>query len=326
MDNFDIEFRIRPRPDNKELVSALVETVIDSGSIYDEKLGYWSDMDDRGPFDDRPLKEAIEVVSTDQGAIWFLYNDMSYCLTIHPQPIEKSKLGYIGMWINHVHLDPSYAEYRLGEKGALDECLGNAEQFVEIAKAVWNVLEPKPIYGLGDYDIDDWKIIPTGEEILNLKVEPYIFMLNFYGPELIEKFGKEKLLSMPAYRVEELKDGIMFFRSPLPHKCGYGAGLGNYEVICEHLGWKTYFVYVFDMDRFKPSVTEYDIRKKEFRDIIALKKYLKQDMNKFRKRVEGGRVFVILEKPSGKPVPNHMREMERWVIDEMGAEVTDVVW
>ncbi len=326
MDTFDIEFRIRPRPDNKELVSALVEAVTTSGSIYDEKLGYWSDIDDRGPFDDRPLKEAIEVVSADQGDIWFLYNNMSYCLAIRPQPIEKSKLGYIGMWINHVNLDPSYTEYRLGEKGALDECLRNAEQFVEIAKVVWNALEPKPIYGIGDYDIDEWMITPTGEEILNLKVEPYIFMLNFYGPELIEKFGKEKLLSMPAYRVEELKDGIMFFRSPLPHKRGYGAGLGNYEEMCEHLGWKTYFLYIFDMDLFKPSVTEYGIRKKEFRDISALKKYLKQDMDKFRKRVEGGRVFVILEKPSGKPVPYHMKEMERWVIDEMGAEVTDIAW
>ncbi|MEA1895959.1 MAG: hypothetical protein U9N36_12360, partial [Euryarchaeota archaeon] len=152
MDTFDIEFRIRPRPGNKELVSSLVEAVTTLGSVYDENMGYWSDMDDRGPFGDRSLEEAIEVVSADQGAIWFLYNDMSYSLAIRPQPVEKSKLGYIGIWIDHVYLDPSYTEDRLGEKGALDECLRNAEQFVEIAKAVWNVLEPKPIYGLGDYD------------------------------------------------------------------------------------------------------------------------------------------------------------------------------
>ncbi|MEA1999891.1 MAG: hypothetical protein U9N61_11300, partial [Euryarchaeota archaeon] len=195
MDNFDIEFRIRPRPVNKELVSALVEAVTNLGSVYHENIGYWSDKDDKGPFWDRSLEEAIEVVSADQGAIWFLYKDISYSLAIRPQPIEKSKLGYIGMWIDHVYLDPSYTEDRLGEKCALDKCLRNAEQFVELAKAVWNVLEPKPIYGLGDYDIYNWMTSPTDEEILNLKVEPHIFMLNFYGPELIEKFGKEKLLS-----------------------------------------------------------------------------------------------------------------------------------
>jgi hypothetical protein len=307
------------------VVSTLVEAVTDLGSIYNSNIGYWSDMDDRGPFEGRSLEEAIDVVSRDQGSIPFFYKNIGYNLVTCPIP-SSTKLGYIMVYINHVYLDPIYTEDRLGEKGALDECLRNAEQLVEIAKTVWNVLEPKPIYGLGDYDIYDWKIIPTDEEILNLKVEPHIFMLNFYGPELIEKFGKEKLLSMPAYRVEELKDGIMFFRSPLPHKCGYGAGLGNYEEMCEHLGWKTYFVYVFDMDRFKPSVTEYGIRKNEFRDISALKKYLKRDMDKFRKKVEGGRVFVILEKPSGKPVPQHVREMERWARDEMGAEVTDIVW
>ena len=325
MDSFDIEFCIGPRPVNKEVVSTLVEAVTNLGSTYVEKAGYWSDKDDRGPFEDRSLEEAIDVVSRDQGSIPFFYKNIGYDLAIRPMPIS-AKLGSIMAYINHVYLDPSYTEDRLGEKGALDECMMNAEQLVEIAKAVWNALEPKPIYGLGDYDIHNWKIIPTGEEILNLKVEPHIFMLNFYGPELIEKFGKRKLLSMPAYRVEELKDGLMFFRSPLPHKCGYGAGLGTYEAICEHLGWKTYFVYIFDMDMFKPSVTEYGIRKKEFRDIIALKKYLKRDINKFRKKVEGGRVFVILENPSGKPVPHHVREMERWVKDEMGAEVTDIVW
>ena len=325
MDTFDIKFCIRPRPVNKEVVSTLVEAVTNIGSIYVEKAGYWSDKDDRGPFWGRSLEEAIDVVSRDQGSIPFFYKNIGYDLAIRPMPID-TELGSIMISINHVYLDPSYTEDRLGEKSALGECLMNAEQFVEIAKAVWNVLEPKPIYGLGDYDIYDWKIIPTDEEILNLKVEPHIFMLNFYGPELIEKFGKRKLLSMPAYRVEELKDGLVFFRSPLPHKCGYGAGLGTYEAICEHLGWKTYFVNIFNIDMFKPRVSEYGIREKKFRSISTLKKYLKRDMDKFRKKVECGRIFVILEKPSGKPVPHHVRDMERWVRDEIGAEVTDIVW
>ncbi|MEA1895446.1 MAG: hypothetical protein U9N36_09665 [Euryarchaeota archaeon] len=321
MDYFDIEFRIRPRPVNKELVSTLVEAVTTLGSVYNAKIGYWSDKDDGGPFWDRSLEEAIEVVSADQGAIWFLYNDISYCLAIRPQPMEKSKLSHIDMWIDHVYLEPSYTEKKLGKEGALDECLRNAEQLLEIAKAVWNALEPKPIYGVGDYDIAECMTIPTEEEILHLKVEPHIYRLNFYGPELIEKFGEIKLLSMSAYRVEELDEGVMFLGSPLP----INFGTESYKKIIDHLGWKIYFVNIFNMHMFKPRVTEYGVHKKEFRDIIALKKYLKQDMNKFRKKVEGGRVFVILKKPSGKPVPQHVREMERWARYE-GAEVTNIVW
>jgi len=322
MDYFNIEFCIRPRSVDKELVSALVEAVIDLGSIYDEKLGYWSDMDDRGPFDDRPLEEAIEVVSDDQGDIWCLHNDMSYCLTIHPQPLEKLKLGYIGMRIDHVYLEPSYTEKKLGNEGALDECLRNAEQLVEIAKAVWNVLEPKPIYGLGDYDIYDWMTLPTDEEILNLKVEPNIYRLNFYGPELIEKFGKRKLLSMPAYRVEELDEGVMFLGSPLP----INFGTESYKKISDHLGWKIYFVDIFNINMFKPSVTEYGIREKKFRDISALKKYLKKDIAKFRGRIEDGRVFVLLKTPSTKPIPQHVTEMERWLRDEIGVDARISRW
>ncbi|MEA1895624.1 MAG: hypothetical protein U9N36_10585, partial [Euryarchaeota archaeon] len=87
MDNFNIEFCIRPRPGNKELVSALVEAVTTLGSVYYAKMGYWSDMDNGGPFGGRSIEEAIEVVSADQGDIWFLYNDMSYSLAIRPQPI-----------------------------------------------------------------------------------------------------------------------------------------------------------------------------------------------------------------------------------------------
>ena len=112
MDNFDIEFRIRPRPVNKELVSALVEAVTTLGSVYDANIGYWSDKDDRGPFWDRSLEEAIDVVSRDQGSIPFFYKNIGYDLAIRPTPIS-AKLGSIMVHINHVYLDPSYTEKRV---------------------------------------------------------------------------------------------------------------------------------------------------------------------------------------------------------------------
>jgi len=321
MDYFDIEFCIRPKPVNKELVSALVEAVTELGSMYNENIGYWSDMDDRGPFWGRSLEKAIDVVSRDQGSIPFFYKNIGYNLAIRPMPIS-AKLGSIMVYIDHVYLDPSYTEKRLGKEGALEECLRNSEQLVEIAKAVWNILEPKPIYGLGDYDINEWMTIPTDEEILNLKVEPHIYRLNFYGPELIEKFGKEKLLSIPAYGVEELDEGFMFLGSPLP----LNFGTESYKKISDHLGWKIYFVNIFNIERFKMRVKEYGISEKKFRDISALKKYLKKDIAKFSDRLEDGEVFVILETPSTKPIPHHVTEMERWLRDEMEVDARISRW
>jgi hypothetical protein len=199
---------------------------------------------------------------------------------------------------------------------------------IEVAKAVWNTLEPKPIYGVGD-DVPEEGlsvISPSQEEILNLKIEPNIYWLNFYGPELIKKFGKEKLLSIPAYKVEELKGGVMFLKSPLPFE--YEASKRTYKEICEHFGWKTYFVEM-SIERFKPRVKEYGVHEREFQDINALKEYLECDIDEFRKRVEGGNVFVNIETVplySTKPVPQHVREMERWLKEEMEVEVRIIRW
>lgn len=43
--------------------------------------------------------------------------------------------------------------------------------------------------------------------------EIFIGWLTFFGPELSEKYGKEKLLSAPAYKVEELSDGGIFIQA-----------------------------------------------------------------------------------------------------------------
>ena len=77
---------------------------------------------------------------------------------------------------------------------------------------------------------------------------------------------------------------------------------------------------IFNIERFELRVREYGIREKKFRDISALRKYLKNDIAKFRSGLEDGRVFAILETPSTKPVPHHVTEMERWLRDEIGVD------
>lgn len=307
MKYFDIEFYLKQKPD-KELLSALVEAVIDLGSAYSEKIGYWSVKS--GNFvKHHPLEEAIEDISKYQGAICFSYKDIYYHLTFgnlgvlfkhfivsgtehwsedaleglwfiatagvkEPETdyyvkelvktIKQSRLGHIGIHISSRYLNPDCS------KSVLEKSARNTEQFIEIAKAVWNAFEQKPIYGMGDYDIDNHPIKPTDDDILNLSVEPFtVYLMNFYGPELMGKFGREKLLSIPAYKVEELEDGIMFLRSPLS-LCG--DGMGSYEEICKHLGLKTYFVNVFHKNMLR--VKEYFVHKKEFRDINTIKEYL----------------------------------------------------
>mgnify|MGYP005854710721 CR=1 FL=1 len=69
--------------------------------------------------------------------------------------------------------------------------------------------------------------------------EPLIEMdmiswVTFFGPEFVKKFGKEKLLTTPAYKVEELKDGsILLIIEPTPY-----VSLENRLKVAKHLGIK----------------------------------------------------------------------------------------
>lgn len=278
------------------------------------------------------LDDRIEEILSNGVSSWidFIYKDtLHYTLWLYPDDPFKYKeciFGKIGIEIAVSALDPVYSKNKLGEEEAIKRCVKKSQSVIELAKTLWNVLEPKPIYGVGDQCPDEgvFAICYSDEEISDLKIEPNIFWLNFFGSELVKKFGKEKLLTIPAYKVEELNGGVMFLKSLLPSD--YETGMNTYKEICEHLKWKIYSVDIFNIEKFKPTVTEDAIHETKFQDINTLKEYLEGSMDEFRKTVEDGRIFVILEHPSGKPVPQHVREMERWLQEEMRVDVRISRW
>ncbi|VVB99998.1 Uncharacterised protein [uncultured archaeon] len=73
----------------------------------------------------------------------------------------------------------------------------------------------------------------------------HIAWLTFFGPELVKKFGREKLLSAPAYKIELLSDGgILLISGPTPNisdKSEYFEKWDSVECeekIAKHLGLK----------------------------------------------------------------------------------------
>ena len=73
------------------------------------------------------------------------------------------------------------------------------------------------------------QIVPVSEEEVYADHPRHV---TFYPPEMVEKIGREKLLSAPAATVTELHDGSIFLlmsESPL------GAGAKTYNAIKEHL-------------------------------------------------------------------------------------------
>ncbi len=312
----EIGFFVREMAYNEKFIYDLVESLIDIGSKC--RLWKWS-LKAPATLEEQIKKELSEEI----GVMNFVYKDIYYGLWLcpdAPSKFEGSKLGTIELNICESALNPSWSRRELGEEEAIKRCTQNALALIEIAKVVWNALEPKPIYGIGD-DVPEEGlsvISPSEEEILSLKIEPNIYWLNFFGLELVKKFGKEKLLSVPAYKVEELNEGVLFVESPLP-ALYIGGSIGtSYKKICDHFGWRTYFVDIFDIERYK-----LEINGKEFRNMHSLKKHLERDINDFRKRVKNARIFVTLKTYSNKPVPPHVKEMEKWLREEMKVEVEE---
>jgi len=87
-----------------------------------------------------------------------------------------------------------------------DEFYFPPEDFTKIAKIVFE--ESKAVGAWGGFD--------EHLEKYNWEFEDCIEWINFFGEELVKKYGKEKLLSAPAYKVEELPNkGIFIWSSYL---------------------------------------------------------------------------------------------------------------
>jgi len=81
-----------------------------------------------------------------------------------------------------------------------------AVEFVDIIIKTLKIIKPLIIWADKDHNfeiqLDDYK---------------NVFWLNFFGPKIIEKIGKKKLLDTPAYKVVELNEDWVFIQaSPYP--------------------------------------------------------------------------------------------------------------
>ena len=103
------------------------------------------------------------------------------------------------------------------------------QSFVNIHKRLYSQFHPFYTWSDNTYELAEFELkFNIRNEIAD---EPHLLLyesaknnnilriwwLNFFGPKLVEKFGREKLLSAPSWKTEELSDGgIMLVRSPNP--------------------------------------------------------------------------------------------------------------
>lgn len=77
--------------------------------------------------------------------------------------------------------------------------------YLDIGKALYEIL--RPTFGWIDFD---YGLRTTHKDIEALEL-PTLYWANFFGPAYVNKIGRDKILSAPAWRIEELPDGGLLY-------------------------------------------------------------------------------------------------------------------
>lgn len=114
--------------------------------------------------------------------------------------------GYILLSINWELFDAAFA----GEDSEPREAY-----WIELLQEIYRCWHPLYAYRFshGSGPLAD----PKQEDIRALAIHS-VYGTNFFGPEFVAKLGREKLLSIPAYRVVELGDGGIFLYCAWPEE------------------------------------------------------------------------------------------------------------
>lgn len=199
--NLQIVFLIPKRPIDRTFLCGLVDVLKMHGCRYNKwgKGGYvytsdhdWISEDEiDGDLNGERLKKAIETtVNLGEGAI-----DFDFKFNNEPWG------GYLSLYPRYRN-DPSWfiVEFT-SSSGYFYEHADAVERFIELGKSLYEYLEPFVGYIFPDTD----RILPDSDE-LNSVIRK-LSGITFFSPGLIDRIVREKVLSAPAYEIEELSDG-----------------------------------------------------------------------------------------------------------------------
>lgn len=293
-DNIYIEFYIHPKELEREWINKLVDGIKSIGA----ETGFegideiWNEI---------CLKEGIRFILKKGGDINFRYKNISFFLRFHSNGI--------GNKLNAVSI--------MGFSSQFKDRPDNCSFLIEIAKAAWNSIEPKPIYGIGD---DEYYIEAIEEDdntlnnILqeNENVTEMAGWVTFYGPGLVERLGLGKLLNAPAYKVEKLKDGVLIINCPMPSILLDDSSQDTGLKVREYFGWKHFTIDIFDED--KPELAGHPMK-----SIESLRKELQKEITEFRRKRPDAKITVSFDRgyKRKEPFPEKYRNLKEWLKRDM---------
>lgn len=101
--------------------------------------------------------------------------------------------GLLNCWLSNADLDTD------PNKGVIYQIL------TDIFKDLYRIWHP--FYGFEEYSGGSFV---SRNKLLTEQQAVYLYFINFFGPELVNKLGRERVLSAPAWKIEEMDDGGIF--------------------------------------------------------------------------------------------------------------------
>ena len=208
----EIKFYLNLKKIDERLVSSIINACIFAGSRYDENYVSFTAPRKKNP----PLKEAINDIISNEGTIRLEHDGLHrYMLAFNNQNINKQKLSNVWLYI-------SDSVFKSEIKGS-----NNAEEIIKITKSLWNSIYNRQIYGYGDNEnyipfpmvgpSTEEDLHPNDDDIIALDIPINKFWLNFYGKDMIEKYGEEALIEKEkGYRIERLDGGLLVITDVVP--------------------------------------------------------------------------------------------------------------
>lgn len=145
------------------------------------------------------LEEALEkVLQSGGGTVTIGFRELNVRIRYFSKEVAKSEPQLsIGVWAS---------QFKIWEDSTEDGTRRRTEQFVTFVRLLSETFDPLYAFGGIERSESPEQLLPPLDQLKCGKVKR-LFWLNTFSPATVERLGRDRVLSAPAWKVEELNDG-----------------------------------------------------------------------------------------------------------------------
>lgn len=214
-----------------EFVEASIRTLVDLGCRADSEggTGDWRVSVDSNRSHLDSIDAVIETLRTaDEGRAEVWAKTMPIKVDINLESsLTPTDFEYVGLSVSNLYFDPDFPSDGEGTAATY------LSRFLHLVNTVFRRTDP--VHGYGFYEREGMEAyVPTSEQIYEGVID-HPCWANYFTRRMIDRLGRECLLSAPAARTEQLhEEGILLVVTKYPFE--FGPDNNNLQAVVDHLG------------------------------------------------------------------------------------------